>query len=208
MAESIETFVSKLRQDGVDAGKAEADKLVTEAEARAEKIRAAAEQEAERIRAEAEQEAEQTLAKGKADLALAVRDTVARLRAQLGAILSEILARRAQQSLADGETIAKAVVALLQGPAAAGIGSIEVPAELRDAVVERAVSELGQAVADGRATESLIQQGREQPGFAYSLEGGTVVVDASAVTEHLGGMVNPALRKIIAEARQDEDQDR
>jgi V/A-type H+-transporting ATPase subunit E len=200
LAESIESFVQQLREEGVEAGRSEASQLVKQAEEQAAEIRAKAEADARNTVKKADQEAEQLVAKGKADLDLAVRDTMARLRQHLGAILSDILQKRSAESLRDAEVIKTAVAEIIRHhaeQAKAGTFNVQVSDELRDQVVEAAMSSVADAVDQGELKENLIQGGMSVPGFAYRVEGATVQVDAGSVSEHLLGMVSPVLRESI-----------
>jgi V/A-type H+-transporting ATPase subunit E len=202
VADTIEAFVKRLRQDGVDAGRSEAETLIAAAKAEAARIVAAAERDAATRRQQAEAEAARLLAKGRADLSLAVRDTVARLRMSLGVILTDLLARRAGRSLRDPDLVAEAIVALVRAHTAAGraVPDVRVEPGLRDRVVASALAALAEEVAAGKVGEAMIVAGCEQPGFTYVVEGATVSVDVQSVVEHLGEMVNPALREAIVAA--------
>ena len=198
MADTIDAFVKQLRDEGVEAGRAEADKLVAAAKDEAAAVVAAAEKDAAARREAAEKDAAQLLVKAKADLALAIRDTVARLRTSLAAILEGILAKSAGACLADPKVVGDAIVALVK--AHAGAEGVAVQDAQRDAIVAGALAGLAGEVADGAVAETLIKGGYEQPGFSYSVDGATVAVDVQSVVEHLGDMVNPALREAISAA--------
>ncbi len=200
MADTIESFVTKLKEEGVEAGKAEAERIRADARADADKTIAEAKAEAERLVASAGEEAEQLLAKAKADLALAVRDTVARLRAQLEAILTDVLANGSTEALRDPAIIAEAIVAIVKAhadQAAAGELSASVQDELKAKIEKQAMSGLAEAVKDGAVRKSLISGGQEVPGFAYTVSGATIEVDPQSAVEHLMDMVNPKLRSLI-----------
>ena len=91
MAESIETFVAKLQNEGVQAGREEADKIIADAKKQAEQIVADAQDQSEKTIANANAEAENILSRGKTELSLAARDAVLRLQETLGKCLQAIL---------------------------------------------------------------------------------------------------------------------
>ncbi len=203
MTDTIESFVSRLRSEGVDAGQAEAERLIASAKDQAKEILAKATQEAESIRTAATDEAQQTLTKAKADLDLAVRDTIARLRAHLGAILGDLLTKGSDQTLGDATVLAEAVTAIISAHATAaaeGRMTVTVPEALHQKVASAAMASLAKSVADGALSESLISGGLSHNGFAYRVDGATVEVDAASVVEHLRDMVNPMLREALDRA--------
>ena len=107
MADTIETFVAKLQQEGVQAGKDAAEKLQAQAQKQAEQIIADAETKAKQIIAEAEKEGESILARSKTELQLAARDTVAQLRQTLCDSLNAIIAEGTKSTLSDLDFLGK-----------------------------------------------------------------------------------------------------
>ena len=91
MAETIESFVQKLQEEGVEAGREQAQKLLDEAGAKAEGIVAEAQRRAEEIIADAKAQAETHLNQGRDELALACRDVLLRLRASVVSTLEAVL---------------------------------------------------------------------------------------------------------------------
>ena len=87
MAESIEAFVSKLQEEGVQAGRQAAEKLRAEAQQQGDEIIRQAEIQAEEITADAKAQAESNLAKANTELKLAARDAVLRLRETLSRVV-------------------------------------------------------------------------------------------------------------------------
>jgi V/A-type H+-transporting ATPase subunit E len=79
----IQALIERLRQQGVEAGRAARDQLVTEAEHEAEKIVKAAREKATEIVDDARREAERLETSGEDALRVAVRDTVLRMRETL-----------------------------------------------------------------------------------------------------------------------------
>lgn len=82
-AAGIDALITRLRDEGVARGRAEAARIEEEAKQRAASLRREAEAEAERVRAEARQEAAALKTAGEDALRLAMRDTVLELKALL-----------------------------------------------------------------------------------------------------------------------------
>ncbi|MEJ2677844.1 MAG: hypothetical protein P8174_02075 [Gemmatimonadota bacterium] len=77
---TLESFVSRLHADGVEAGRKEAERLLQDARDQAEGIIGAAEEEARRIVESAEAKAKRETERVNAELRLAARDAVLQLR--------------------------------------------------------------------------------------------------------------------------------
>jgi V/A-type H+-transporting ATPase subunit E len=208
MADTIESFVSKLQQEGVEAGRAEAEKLKADAQAQADEILADAKKQAEKIVADANKEAEAIVSRGKTDLQLAARDTVAQLRSTLSDCMTAVLAEGAKEKLTDLDFLGKVmheIVRLYAEADKAGKTNItlDVPAEHHQQLKEWAFSEL-KSTFEGETHPHLDFKGRlQQAGFEYEVDGGKVEVTLESMVATLSGMVTPALREVLQKAAQD-----
>ncbi|MEY6434150.1 hypothetical protein ABC977_17255 [Thioalkalicoccus limnaeus] len=79
----IETLIGRLRDEGVQAGRAEAQRIETEARREAARIVREAEAQAQAIREAAQRETEALRKGGEEALRIAMRDTLLRLKAEL-----------------------------------------------------------------------------------------------------------------------------
>ncbi|MBN1554926.1 MAG: DivIVA domain-containing protein [Phycisphaerae bacterium] len=206
MTETIETFVAKLQEEGVQAGQAAAEKLKTDADAQAKNIIADAEAQAKKIVADAETQARNLLDRSKTDLKLAARDTVSRLRETLCDCLNAVIAQGARDVLSDLDFLGKTLHDIVMLYAQADLErklhiDINVPGEIQQDLRNWALKELGRhALAEIRPSFDL--KGRlQQVGFEYSVGGvGTVEVTLDSVVDMLSHLVTPALRDVLAEA--------
>src|SRR5208283_1408326 len=83
VSSGIDTLIQRLKQEGADEGRAEARKLVTDAEARARELLAEAEAQAKRRTDTAAQEADRLKSAGEEALKVAMRDAVLEFKEQL-----------------------------------------------------------------------------------------------------------------------------
>lgn len=83
VASGVEQLISRLRDQGVQAGRTQADQLVSQAQAEAQAALEAARKEAEQIVARARQEAESMERAGRQALELALRDAVLAMKTRL-----------------------------------------------------------------------------------------------------------------------------
>lgn len=206
MVETIETFVAKLHQEGVQAGQAAAQKLQADAEAQAKKIIADAQAQAKKIVADAQAQAQGLLDRSKTDLTLAARDTVAQLRETLCRSLNAVIAQGAKDVLCDLDFLGRTLHDIVMLYAKADLDrklhvDINVPGEIRQDLKSWALKELGaKAIAEVRPSFDL-KGSLQQVGFEYSVgDGGTVEVTLDSVVDLLSQLVTPALRDVLAQA--------
>lgn len=202
MTGSIEAFVQKLQEEGVDAGRAEAARIVEEVKAQAEKIAADAEVQAERIRDQARGEAQRTIEQGQTELQLASRDVLLLLRETIVGVLETVLYRAAEEALNDDEFLRTLLHDI-------SVQYAEADAT-RDAPVEVHVSDDKLKVVTEWAIQEMKRRGVDEPtshidlrgklmsaGFEYNATGGTVEVTPESVAAVLGEMLSPRLREMI-----------
>jgi V/A-type H+-transporting ATPase subunit E len=83
VASGVDALISRLRDEGVQSGRAQAEQIVSDAQARAQATVKKAQEEAQQIVSKARQEAQNLERAGKEALELALRDTVLALKTQL-----------------------------------------------------------------------------------------------------------------------------
>ena len=204
MAETIESFVAKLQEEGVQAGQQAADKLRDEARREAEQIVQQAKDQAEKTIADGKQAAERLMARGATELKLAARDTVLRLREALGQALSDILCHSAAETLGDPEFLADLIRQLVASYAEADLAgdkriAINVRQELRDKLFDAALSAVGSSARDAEPKVDVTGTLKEA-GFEYSVSDAKVEVTLSSVVHTLSEMVGPKLREYVQQA--------
>ncbi|HNR98908.1 MAG TPA: hypothetical protein PKX48_10355 [Planctomycetota bacterium] len=201
MAETVESFVAKLRAEGVEAGRQAAEKIKAEAEAAAaETLRRAAEQ-AAGIVAQAEKRAADALARGKTDLALAARDAVLGLKQALNAVLAEILAGPVRAELGHAGFLKELIHAVATEYAKADREAqtalrINVRPEMRAKLADWALQE-ARAAAAARHPRVDLRGTLAQAGFELRVADGTVEVTEEAVLETLRGLAAASLSEIF-----------
>lgn len=208
MADSIESFITKLQQEGVETGKKEAEKIRGQASRQAETIITQAKQQAEQIVAEAQNKAAALMEKSRTDLNLAARDAVLQLRHALAGILKAVLSQAIKQNLANEDFLCKLLHDLVVQYAQADIerrGSMEihVAPELREKLCKWALGEMTRKAGEAGMTIDL-KGSLAKAGFEYNVTGATVEVTLDSVTETLAKLVNPALSEIIRKAADEE----
>jgi len=204
MADSIESFVSKLQNEGVEAGRQQAETIRAEARDEADRIIHDAEQKAARILQDAEHEAADTRQRGQTDLQLAARDTVLRLRETLSRALRTVLVTGTEQPLRDPEFL-KGLIhdVVMQYARADREGQVSVQIRVSDEVKDRLTDWCRQQLAPeaedaGAAVD--IKGALAEAGFEYQIQDANVEVTQTSVVETLSDLVSPRLREMLAKA--------
>lgn len=211
MGETIEEFVAKLQAEGVQAGRQQADRILTQAQEQADRTVADARDQAEKIIAEANAEAQSILQRGHTELQLATRDVAMKLRESLGRAIQVVLARGAGEKLQDAEFLGKLLHEIVMMYAKADLDrkdtlAINVSADMQDKLADWAISELRREKTDGIRGGFNLKATLAGAGFEYNAGGATVEVTPESVVEMLSQLVGPSLRKMLAEPGEKPDQ--
>jgi V/A-type H+-transporting ATPase subunit E len=108
----VKALIDRLRDEGVAAGRAEAETIVAEARRQAEEIVARAEAKAKALVDAAKKDADQLEAAGRDALEVAARDAVLQLRAQLSSRLGDEVRRLMSEALRDDELLRQMILEL------------------------------------------------------------------------------------------------
>lgn len=205
MDQTVNSFVEKLRADGVEAGREAAEKIRREAEQRAEHTIRDAEAKAREILEAAERERQATLQRTRTELELAARDTVARLRDALSQAVNRLLARAVATSLEDEdfleELIREVASAYAQSDAVGDqIIELNVPEPMRRRIADWAIAALHHK-GDGQKLTVELHGALASAGFEYKLAGGTVEVTPDSVVQMLSEIVTPQLQELLASSQ-------
>jgi len=204
MADSIESFVSKLQNEGVEAGRQQAETIRAEARDEAERIIHDAQQKAAKIVQDAEQQAADTRQRGQTDLELAARDTVLRLREALSGALRTVLVTGTEQPLGDPEFL-KGLIhdVVMQYARADREGQISVQIRVADEVKNQLTDWCRQQLAPEAEDAGVavdIKGTLAEAGFEYQIQDANVEVTRTSVVETLSDLVSPRLREMLAKA--------
>jgi len=204
MAETIEKFVSRLQEEGVEVGRAAAAKIQAEAEEQAKRLIDQAREQAAQIVQSAEKNAEQYMSRAKSELSLAVRDTVKALQDTLSRAMQAVLEAGARNALADTEflkAILKDVIVQYAEADSQGEGEIQVNVspEAGAQLAHWAIHDLRESLNGSKATVNL-HQTLKGAGFEYRVANGTVEVTVESAVGLLANLLRPELRGVLKHA--------
>lgn len=205
MAQTIESFVQKLQQEGIQAGQQEAQRLRQEAQQQAKQITEQAQLQAQQIIQQAKLQGQQDLERAHTELQLACRDAMLRLRDALSKALGAILAQHAGQQLSDPQFLAGVLHELVGLYAKADLEhrdfELNVSPQLQQKLSEWALGELATVQTPQGQRHGIDLKGTlRQAGFEYRADGATIEVTQESVAQLLLELVGPRLREIIEKA--------
>jgi V/A-type H+-transporting ATPase subunit E len=207
MAETIETFITKLRTEGIQQGKQEAQQIKEEARKEADILLAEAKAQADKIIADANSEAKGILSRGSTELELASRDAVLKLRESLEQALQSVLLGPVEKNLNDDTFLKELIKSIMDRFLSAAMDSytpvkINVSAEIHKKLVDWAINELRSRYQDHTGGFDLNNNLR-QAGFEFTVHGATVEVTRDSVLETLMNLVGPHLREVLSSSMGD-----
>ena len=207
MADTIESFVSKIKSEGVEEGKRQAEQLRADAEKQAEQIVAEARSQAEKITADAHSEADSIISRGKTELELAARDATLKLRESVEKSLEKVLVGSVEEKLGDAEFLKQLIELIVKQYLEADetgmeVVTINVPPEMRQQLTDWLVGKL-RIDARQSVTSLDIKDKLRQAGFEVSFRGATIEVTRDSVVEVLMHLVGPGLRDILGRMKEE-----
>jgi len=210
----VQALIDRLRAEGVEAGRQEADRLVEDARLRASEIVAEARREAERERERARADADAEKRAAREALELAARDALIALKERLTAAFSDQLGRMVARALAEPATLEQLVLevggrvrpsadrpaTVMLPDAAVGVDELRRTGG-RETETDRALDGLVARIGAERLREgvSLARGGPGRPGLVVRLDGEDVEIDLTdeAVAEILRAHLLPRFRALL-----------
>ena len=139
MENKLQQLTQKLYDEGLEKGRAEADKLVADAKAEARKIVAEARAEAEEIVKKAEAKAEDVSKNTMTEISLAGKQAVGRIKSEIASlIIAKATARGVKEAVVDPAFIKEMLVAVAKNWNGSDSGKVELQALLPEADFFRA----------------------------------------------------------------------
>ena len=164
-AQGVRDLISRIRDDGVQAGKSEADRILQEARAEAARVLAEAKSEADALRTRTREELEAHRASSLEALRLAARDTVLDLQAGIARDLERHIQRLVSSATRDEELIKNLVLVLAGRVASDIIGDKRAVIQLSETLFEakEASAELEERERDliRALTNEMLREGIE-----------------------------------------------
>ena len=144
MENKLQQLTQKLYDEGLEKGRAEADKLVADAKAEARKIVAEARAEAEEIVKKAEAKAEDVSKNTMTEISLAGKQAVGRIKSEIASlIIAKATARGVKEAVVDPAFIKEMLVAVAKNWNGSDSGKVELQALLPEGELKVGAKEGG-----------------------------------------------------------------
>ena len=188
--ENLDALLVKIRTEGVDKARAEADAIVAQARKDAEKIVATARSEAEQCKAQVQADADRFQQGAEATLRQAARDVRMKLEQDITSLLERTLGGEVDATLEAGAIVGKLVEEAVETYLRDGAVTVAAAPKLAEALKARLAQK-------GEVT--VVTDAQMGTGFRVLLKGGRVEHDftGEAVTQALTALLRPQLAKLL-----------
>ena len=188
--ENLDALLVKIRTEGVDKARAEADAIVAQARKDAEKIVATARSEADQCKAQAQADADRFQQGAEATLRQAARDVRMKLEQDITSLLERTLGGEVDATLEAGAIVGKLVEEAVETYLRDGAVTVAAAPKLAEALKARLAQK-------GEVT--VVTDAQMGTGFRVLLKGGRVEHDftGEAVTQALTALLRPQLAKLL-----------
>ena len=200
MENKLQQLTQKLYDEGLEKGRAEAERLVSEAKSEAAKIIADAKAEAEAIVKAAEAKAEDTAKNSMTEIALAGKQAVARIKEEISSLIAaESTFSAVKAANLDPEFVKAMLLSVARNWNGASSSKVELQALLPEA--ERAKFDAAFAAAAKELLEAGIDSKEVRTGFKVGAKGGSYYISFSdddfeaLLKEYLRGKISELLFK-------------
>ena len=194
METDVAAFAKLLKQDGIDAARAEASGIVDEARTRAAEIVRQAQAAAGKVLRDAESESESQRQRQAVEIRLVARDTILKVKEEIERVALLLLRQPIAEALAADEVVRAAIVELVQNSASGQEWEIRVGPRVGKALVQATVNDLFK----GReAAVTLIEEFRRS-GLEFRSGAGEVLeLSEESVTDLFRRLMSPELSRLI-----------
>ncbi len=194
MGTDVATFARQLREDGIEAAKAEAAKILADARKEAEKIVNAARTEAAGIEKESQNRIQQNRRRSEDELKLVARDLVNVFRKRIEETGAKLLKGKVAEGLNDKEVIKTAIVELLKHQQPGQNWEIALGDKLARSLAETVV-----ALFKEKGAAAILAGDLNKAGFEMRAAGGSEVFEVTedSITETFRKLLSPELKKLL-----------
>ena len=194
METDVAAFAKLLKQDGIDAARAEASGILDEARTRAAEIVRQAQAAAGKVLRDAESASESQRQRQAVEIRLVARDTMLKVKEEIERVALLLLRQPIAEALAADEVVRAAIVELVQNSASGQEWEIRVGPRIGKALVQATVNDLFK----GReAAATLIEEFRRS-GLEFRSGAGEVLeLSEESVTDLFRRLMSPELSRLL-----------
>lgn len=194
MGMDVATFAKQLREDGIEAAKGEAAKILADARKEAEKIVSAAQADAAKLEKEAKNRIQQEKHRSEDEMKLVARDLVNGFHKRIEDVGARLLKEKVAEGLNDKEIIKTAIIEMLKSQSDKKDWEVSLGAKSAKPLADVVVAQFKEKGATARLAQEL-----GKAGFEMRASGGSEVFELTdeSVTEIFKKLLSPELRKLL-----------
>lgn len=194
METDVAAFARLLKQDGIDAARAEASRILEEARAQAAETLQQARAAAEKTLRDAQTEIENQRTRQAVEIRLVARDVMLRVKEEIERVALLLLRQPIGEALATDEVVRAAILALVQHGAPGEQWEIRVGPGVGRDLVQAAVNDLFK----GREAAATLGEGLRRSGLEFRSGAGEVLeLSEESVAEVFRRLISPELNRIL-----------
>ena len=194
MGTDVASFAKQLREDGIEAAKAEAANILADARKEAEKIINSAKAEATKVETEAQKQIAQNKNSSEAEMRLVARDVVIGLKKKIEDVGTALLSSKVGEALNDKDVLKNAVNELLKNQQTGKNWEVALGEKIAKPLADVVVASFRENGATAKLTQEL-----KRIGFEAKVSGENEVFEVTeeSVTDAFRKLLSPELKKLL-----------
>jgi V/A-type H+/Na+-transporting ATPase subunit E len=192
MGTDVASFAKQLKEDGIEAAKAEAEKILDEAQKKADKIINAAKAESDKLEKETQTRIQQNRTRSEDEMRLVARDLLISFRKKIEEVGVNLLQGQVAEALNNGEVIKTAITELLKEQSSGKNWEVSLSGKLGPNLAQVVVNMFKAKGADAKLGETLLKAG-------FEVRHGNEVFEITedSITESFKKLLSPELKKLL-----------
>lgn len=192
MGTDVASFAKQLKEDGIEAAKAEAAKILDEAQKKADKIINAAKAESDKLEKETQTRIQQNRTRSEDEMRLVARDLLISFRKKIEEVGVNLLQGQVAEALNDGEVIKTAITELLKEQSSGKNWEVSLSGKLGPNLAQVVVNMFKAKGAEAKLGEALLKAG-------FEVRHGNEVFEITedSITESFKKLLSPELKKLL-----------
>ena len=192
MGTDVASFAKQLKEDGIEAAKAEAAKILDEAQKKADKIINAAKAESDKLEKETQTRIQQNRTRSEDEMRLVARDLLISFRKKIEEVGVNLLQGQVAEAVNDGEVIKTAITELLKEQSSGKNWEVSLSGKLGPNLAQVVVNMFKAKGANAKLGEALLKAG-------FEVRHGNEVFEITedSITESFKKLLSPELKKLL-----------
>lgn len=192
MATDVAAFAKVLREEGIEAAKEEAAKILEEAQKKADKIINSAKSDAEKIEKDANNQIQQNKMRAEDEMRLASRDLLISFRKQIEEVGNSLLEEKTAEVLNSEEIIKTAVMEILKNQDNSGDWEISFSNKIAEPVAASVL-----AMFKSQGAQAKLGKALNKAGFEVKHGSEVFEVTEESIAESFKKLLSPAFKKLL-----------